>query len=166
MTREPADTTALEHAQSVRILALISTGHALSNFYVLCLPALIPFFKQEFEVSYALLGVILTVRAATSGLLQIPVGFLVDVVGGKKLLIGGLFMLSGSIAALAAIPNFWWSLPLMVVFGAGLATMRPANYTILNASISPSWVGRAFGINMFAAHAGRAVAPPLIVAIA
>lgn len=166
MAREPAATTALEHAQSVRILALISTGHALSNFYVLCLPALIPFFKQEFEVSYALLGVILTVRAATSGLLQIPVGFLVDVVGGKKLLIGGLFLLSGSFAALAAIPNFWWSLPLMVVFGAGLATMRPANYTILNASISPSWIGRAFGINMFAAHAGRAVAPPLIVAIA
>jgi MFS family permease len=36
----------------------------------------------------------------------------------------------------------------------------------LIASISASWIGRAFGINMFAAHAGRAVAPPLIVFIA
>jgi MFS family permease len=161
-----ADSAAEEHSQSIRILALISTGHALSNFYVLCLPALIPFFKNEFEVSYALLGVILTVRAVTSGMLQIPAGFLIDIIGGKKLLILGLFLLSGSFAGLAVIPSFWWSLPLMVVFGAGLATMRPSNYTILNASISPNWVGRAFGINMFAAHAGRAVAPPLIVSIA
>jgi len=166
MATDNTDSSATEHAQSVRILALISTGHALSNFYVLCLPVLIPFFKNEFQVSYALLGVILTTRALTSGLLQMPVGFLVDVVGGKKLLIAGLFLLSGSFAALAAIPSIWWALPLMVVFGAGLATMRPSNYTILNASISPSWVGRAFGINMFAAHAGRALAPPLIVSIA
>jgi len=166
MATHSTDTSATEHSQSVRILALISTGHALSNFYVLCLPALIPFLKIEFEVSYALLGVILTTRAVTSGMLQIPAGFLIDIIGGKKLLIAGLFMLSGSFAALAAIPSFWWSLPLMVVFGAGLATMRPSNYTILNASISPNWVGRAFGINMFAAHAGRAVAPPLIVSIA
>jgi MFS family permease len=161
-----ADASAEEHSQSVRILALISTGHALSNFYVLCIPALIPFLKLEFGVSYALLGSLLTVRAITSGLLQVPMGFLVDQLGGKRVLIAGLFMLSASFALFAFIPNFWWGMPLMMLFGVGIATMRPSNYTILNASISPSWIGRAFGINMFAAHAGRAVAPPLIVSIA
>ncbi len=151
---------------SIRILALVSGGHALSNFYVLCLPALIPFLKADFNVSYTLLGLILTVRAITTGILQVPVGFLVDKLGGKKILIVGLFMLSVSFGLLAVIPNFYWSLPLMVVFGVGLATMRPCNYTILNASIHPSWVGRAFGINMSAAHSGRVIAPPLIVSIA
>jgi FSR family fosmidomycin resistance protein-like MFS transporter len=151
---------------SIRILALVSGGHALSNFYVLCLPALIPFLKTDFNVSYTLLGLILTVRAITTGVLQVPVGFLVDRLGGKKVLIVGLFMLSVSFGLLAFIPNFYWSLPLMVVFGIGLATMRPCNYTILNASIHPSWVGRAFGINMSAAHTGRVIAPPLIVTTA
>lgn len=151
---------------SIRILALVSSGHALSNFYMLCLPALIPFLKADFNVSYTLLGLILTVRAITTGILQVPVGFLVDKLGGKKILIVGLFMLSVSFGLLAVIPNFYWSLPLMVVFGVGLATMRPCNYTILNASIHPSWVGRAFGINMSAAHSGRVIAPPLIVSIA
>ena len=166
MAPEPADTTALEHSQSVRILTLISTGHALSNFYVLCIPALIPFLKLEFGVSYAMLGLLLTVRAITSGLLQIPMGFMVDQLGGKRVLIAGLFMLSTSFTLFAFIPSIWWAMPLMVLFGVGIATMRPANYTILIASISSSWIGRAFGINMFAAHSGRAIAPPLILSIA
>jgi FSR family fosmidomycin resistance protein-like MFS transporter len=166
MAPETADTPDLEHSQSVRILTLISTGHALSNFYVLCIPALIPFLKLEFGVSYALLGLLLTARAITSGLLQIPMGYLVDKWGGKRVLISGLFMLSTSFTLFAFIPSFWWAMPLMVLFGVGIATMRPSNYTILIASISASWIGRAFGINMFAAHAGRAIAPPLIVSIA
>lgn len=155
-----------DYSQSVRILTLISAGHALSNFYVLCLPALIPLLKLEFGVSYTALGMILTVRAVTTGCLQIPTGFLVDRFGGKRILSIGLFMLSVSFGLLAVIPSFWWSLPIMVLFGAGLSSMRPSNYTILNASMAPSWIGRAFGINMFAAHSGRAVAPPLIVTIA
>lgn len=167
MASASTDTTATQdYSQSMRILALISTGHALSNFYVLCLPALLPFFREDFKVSFTYLGVILTTRAVTTGLLQVPVGFLVDKFGGKKVLICGLFILSGSFSALAAIPDFVWSIPLMVLFGAGLASMRPCNYTILNASIHPSFVGRAFGINMFTAHAARAVAPPMIVSIA
>ncbi|MCZ6885932.1 MAG: MFS transporter [Alphaproteobacteria bacterium] len=166
MASEPQDTPQRDHSQSVRILTLISTGHALSNFYVLCIPALIPFLKLEFGVSYALLGALLTVRAITTGLLQIPMGFMVDQLGGKRVLIAGLYMLSLSFLLFAFIPSFWWAMPLMMLFGVGLATMRPSNYTILNASISPSWIGRAFGINMFAAHSGRAIAPPLIVTIA
>jgi MFS family permease len=167
MASAPTDTTAdQDYSQSTRILALISTGHALSNYYVLCLPALLPFFREDFKVSFTYLGVILTTRAVTTGLLQVPVGFLVDKLGGKKVLIVGLFMLSASFSLLAAIPDFFWSIPLMVLFGAGLASMRPCNYTILNASIHPSFVGRAFGINMFTAHAARAVAPPMIVSIA
>ena len=166
MAAEAQNPSARDRSQAVRILTLISTGHALSNFYVLCLPALLPFFKNEFAVSFTYLGVILTTRAVTTGLLQVPVGYLVDKFGGKRVLIVGLFLLSGSFSALAAIPDFFWAIPLMVVFGGGLATMRPSNYTIINASIPGSWVGRAFGINMFTAHAARAVAPPLIVSIA
>jgi FSR family fosmidomycin resistance protein-like MFS transporter len=56
-------------------------------------------------------------------------------------------------------------MPLMVLFGLGLATVRPSNYTIINASIPPAWIGRAFGINMFAGHTGRAIAPPCIIAL-
>lgn len=155
-----------DHSQSTRILTLISSGHALSNFYVLCIPVLIPFLKLEFDVSYTMLGLLLTVRPITTGLLQIPAGFLVDHLGGKRMLMAGLFILSVSFILFSMVPDFWSAFPVMVLFGVGISTIRPSNYTILNASISPSWIGRAFGINMFAAHAGRTVAPVVMVPIA
>ncbi len=166
MAHPTPDTPQPDYSQSVRILTLISSGHALSNFYVLCIPVLIPFLKVEFGVSYTMLGLLLTIRPITTGLLQIPMGFLVDHLGGKRMLIAGLFTLSVSFILFSMVPSFWSAMPVMMLFGVGISTMRPSNYTILNASMSPNWIGRAFGINMFAAHAGRAVAPPLIVFIA
>lgn len=154
------------YGQSMRILMLLSIGHALSNFYVLALPPLLPFFKADFNASYTLLGTMLSLRTVVSGGLQMPMGILADRVGGKKVLIGGLGLMSIGFGGLALAPNIWWCMALMVVFGLGLATVRPSNYTVINASIPPAWIGRAFGVNMFAGHAGRAVAPPAIIALA
>ena len=46
-----------------------------------------------------------------------------------------------------------------------MSTLRPTNYKILNASIVPAWIGRAYGINMFSAHTGRAVAPAITIGL-
>jgi FSR family fosmidomycin resistance protein-like MFS transporter len=156
---------AARHSQSKRILTLISTNHALSNFYALCFPPLIPFLKNDFDVSYTLLGVMLSLRTIVSGGMQMPVGFLADRYGGKRLLIAGLVLMSVSFGGLGLAPNIWWCMPLMALFGLGTATVRPSNYTIINASIPTSWIGRAFGINMFAGHAGRTIAPPCIIGL-
>lgn len=151
--------------QSLRILALVSTGHALSNFYVLGLPPLLPFLREDFDASYTLLGVMLAFRTVMSGAFQMPVGILADRFGGKPVLIAGLCLMAAGFGGLALAPGIWWCMPLMALFGLGLATVRPSNYTVINASIPPAWIGRAFGINMFAGHTGRAIAPPAIIGL-
>ncbi len=151
------------YSQSMRILTLISAGHALANFYILCLPPLIPLFKEEFGVSYAALGLMLSVRSLATGFLQLPMGFLVDRFGGKGVLTFGLIAMSAAVGLLALVPGYWWALVATALLGIGVATIRPSNYTILNASMPPSFIGRSFGINMFAGHCGRVVAPPLII---
>lgn len=152
--------------QSIRVLGLIGVGHALSSFYLLCLPPLIPFLKSEFQVSYTLLGTMLSARSISTGILQLPMGVLVDRFGGKHVLGGGMVIMTISFGLIALVPNLWWTLPLAALFGLGLATIRPSNYTILIASMPPNWIGRSFGINMFAGHLGRVLAPPLIVTAA
>ncbi len=164
-TETDGKTDAERYGQSMRILGLLSVGHALSNFYVLSLPPLLPFFKNDFAASYTLLGTMLSLRTIVSGGLQMPVGFIADRIGGKKVLIAGLILMAIGFGGLAVAPNIWWCMPLMVTFGLGLATVRPSNYTVINASIPPTWIGRAFGINMFAGHVGRAIAPPAIIAL-
>ncbi len=148
------------------ILALVSGGHALSNFYILCLPPLIPLFREEFGVSYAALGLMLSVRSIATGVLQLPMGFLVDRFGGKSVLAFGLVAMSLSLGMIALVPGYWWALGATAILGIGVATIRPSNYTILNASMPPAFIGRSFGINMFAGHTGRVVAPPMIILIA
>ena len=59
-------------------LGLISSGHYLSHFYGLALPPLFPLLKTEFGVTYIELGLAMTAYGFLGGLVQAPVGFLVD----------------------------------------------------------------------------------------
>lgn len=157
---------ALENSQSVRILGLVATGHAVSSFYILSLPPLLPFLKSEFAASYTLLGAMLSLRSIVSAVLQMPVGVLADRIGGKRVLTVGLLLMSAGFGGLALAPSIWWCMPMMVVFGVGLATIRPSNYSIIASSIPVTWMGRAFGINVFGGHVGRCIAPPVIIGLA
>src|ERR1700751_4568506 len=82
-----------QHAKvdaGLRTLTLISTAHWVSHFHLLVLPMLLPFLKSELGVSYIDLGFALTVFAVVSGLTQAPLGYLVDHVGARKILLLGL----------------------------------------------------------------------------
>ena len=165
MSEPPAPDDRAAYGQSMRILALISSGHALSNFYALCLPPLIPFLKAEFGVSYAALGLVLSIRSFSAGILQVPVGILVDAAGAKRVLLGGLLLMTVGFGIFGAAPSYAWLIVGAVLLGFGMSTLRPSNYKILNASIAPAWMGRAYGVNMFSAHTGRAIAPAITIAL-
>ncbi|MDH3241978.1 MAG: MFS transporter [Alphaproteobacteria bacterium] len=162
----PQETAAPGRGATFRILALIGTGHAVSNFYALCLPPLIPFFKAEFDVSYAALGAMLSLRSFMSGIMQVPMGIAVDKLGAKPVLVAGSVLMGASFGLIAVAPGYWSTVALLACLGAGMATLRPSNYAIINASIPRPWLGRAFGFNVFSAHAGRAVAPAAIIFLA
>src|SRR5579884_844244 len=64
--------------RDIAITALVSTAHTADHFLQLVLPSLFPLLKNAFGVSYAELGLLMTVFYATSGLSQTAAGFLVD----------------------------------------------------------------------------------------
>src|SRR3954471_6407542 len=98
-----------------RIFPLIGTGHFMSHFYMLCLPPLFLVWRQEFDVSYATLGLAVALMSATTALLQTPVGFWVDRRGARPFLVGGTLLMALSISAMAFVPAFWMILPLSVL---------------------------------------------------
>src|SRR5215468_11213074 len=75
---------------ATRTLGLISIAHWVSHFHLLVLPMLFPFLKAQLGVGYIELGFALTVFAVISGLTQAPIGYLVDHVGARKILLLGL----------------------------------------------------------------------------
>ncbi|TPG57524.1 MFS transporter [Roseomonas nepalensis] len=158
MTDAPAPAPPLPD-RDWRIIGLIGTGHFLSHFYMLCLAPLFPIWREEFGVSYAVLGLSVALMAAITGLLQTPVGFLVDRHGARPFLVGGTLLMALSIAAMALAPNYWVVLGLAITSGIGNSVIHPADYAILGSSIGERRMGRAFAMHTFTGNLGFAAAP-------
>ena len=152
--------------RDLRVMSLIGGAHFFSHFYQLVLPPLFPLLKEEFGVSYAALGVVSGFLFIASGLAQAPAGFLVDRFGARAVLLGGLGLCSGAIALTGLAQSYWVLLPIAVAAGLGNAVFHPADYAILNASIHPTRVGRAFGVHGITGNIGWAAAPPAAVLLA
>ncbi len=158
-----ASVTAAQTRQDYKILGLISTGHFMSHFYFLVLPPLFPFLRAEFGVSYTELGMLMTAIYASSAVSQVPVGFMVDRYGARVVLTFGLIMMAVGFGAMGLVSNFWLLVMLGIIAATGNSVFHPADYAILNSSISPNRMGRAFSIHTFAGHLGSAVAPITII---
>jgi MFS family permease len=152
--------------QDTKILGVVSAGHFLSHFYLLTLPPLFFILKSEFAVSYAALGAILTVSFALSGVAQVPMGFLVDRIGARIVLTTGLVIMAVCIGLMGFAATYWQVLILFTIAGIGHSVFHPADYAILNASIEPSRMGRAFSIHTFSGHLGSALAPATVIFLA
>ena len=148
-----------------RVISLIGLAHFFSHFYQLTLPALFPIMLTVERLNWAELGTLSATLFVASGILQTPSGFLVDKIGARPTLIGGIFIMS------VAIMGFWWadSYPLMLllafVAGIGNSVFHPADFSILNGSVNPSRMGRAFSVHHFGGYFGYASAPFLMLAL-
>jgi MFS family permease len=149
--------------RDARVLGLIGGGHFLSHFYQLCLPPLLLVWRAEFGASFAALGLVITLFALATGLAQIPAGILVDRFGARPLLVGGLIVVGGGVAAMSLAPSLPIIYLLAVIAGIGNSVFHPADYAILNSSIAGARMGKAFGMHTFAGHLGGAVAPATII---
>lgn len=165
-----ASTTAEDAAGSFRddmkVISLIGTAHFFSHFYILLLAPLFPILKDVFGVSYVQLGLILTVANAATGVSQIPFGYLVDKVGAKWILIGGLAAHGLAFVLIGVTGTYWAMLACMVLAGAANGVYHPADYAILSASVSEKRMGRGFSLHTFTGFAGFAAVPMTIVWLA
>src|SRR5580692_10577621 len=140
----------IDHA--LRTLGLISVAHWVSHFHMLVLPMLFPFLKQQLGVGYVELGFALTVFAVVSGLTQAPIGYLVDHIGARKILLIGLFAGGAALIVLGLHLSYPWLIASAVLLGLANSVYHPADYAILSAHMDEQRMGRAFSIHTFAGY--------------
>lgn len=155
-----------ERGRYAAVMGLIGSGHGLSHFYLLALPPLFPLIKQEFDVSYAELGLLVTLLNVSTGAFQLPAGILIDRFGARRLLGGGIALMGLCFAGIALSPSWWIAAALIAVAGLGNSVFHPADYTIINASVPEKRLGRAFSLHTFTGNVGFAAAPPVMVLLA
>jgi MFS family permease len=149
----------------VRIIALIGAGHMVSHFLQLTVPLLFPLLRSEFSVSWVQLGLVSSVFYCVSGVMQTVAGFLVDRFGARRVLLTGMTLFAGAIAAAGLAPTYWVLLPIAAVAGIGNSVFHPADYSMLNATVSPRRIARAYSMHGFSGNIGWVLAPALIAPV-
>jgi FSR family fosmidomycin resistance protein-like MFS transporter len=106
-------------------MALLSSGHFATDFSNGALPALLPFLRDRFALSYTAVGAVILASQASSSLIQPLFGLWSDRRGAMWLLPAGVAVAGAGIAAAADAPSYWLVLLLVLVSGVGSAAYHP-----------------------------------------
>jgi FSR family fosmidomycin resistance protein-like MFS transporter len=150
---------AVSRAPHVRIVGAVSAAHFVSHYYILLLAPLLPFVRAEYGVSYTEIGFAFAAFNGVSAALQTPAGFLVDWLGARILLIGGLLIGAGAFMVAGLIDSFWVMVAMFALAGVGNTVYHPGDYALLSHHVPSDRIGQAFSIHTFSGMLGSAVAP-------
>src|SRR6478735_11619321 len=106
-------------------MSALAAGHLGTDFANGALPALLPFLKDRFSLSYTLAAVLMLASTASSSLVQPLFGHWSDRRGAIWLLPTGVAVAGIGIALAADAPSYWAVLLLVMVSGIGIAAFHP-----------------------------------------
>jgi MFS family permease len=160
---DPARPESFRH--DARVIGVVAFAHLLSHFFQLALPPLFPLLRDEFGTSYAVLGTLVGVYYAASGITQFASGFAVDRLGARPVLLAGLALAAGGTMVASLVPGVAWLFPVAALMGIGNGVFHPADFAILNAKVAPQRLGHAFSSHGIGGNLGYALAPVVSFAL-
>jgi MFS transporter, FSR family, fosmidomycin resistance protein len=148
------------------VIALVGMAHGTSHFFHLMLPTLFPWLMRDFSLSYTDVGLLTTTFFVISGIGQALAGFVVDRVGGWRVLCFGVGMLALSGVVLGFAGSYSWLMLSATLAGLGNSIFHPSDFTLLNQRVSHPRLGHAFSIHGVSGNVGWAVAPLFMAGVA
>ncbi len=148
------------------VIGLVGLAHGTSHFFHLLLPPMFPTFSREFGLSYAELGLLVSLFFVISGIGQAAGGFVVDRVGARPVLLAALGCFVAAALAAASAQGFAGLMLAAALAGVGNAPFHPADFTILNKRVSARRIGHAFSVHGITGNLGWAAAPVFVIGVA
>lgn len=144
---------------SGRTVLIVCIAHFMSHCYLMLLPPVFLLMAPHYGVGFTQLGLALTIFSLTTTLSQPPVGRMVDRIGAREILAGGLILGGLSFVMIGLAKSYVALLALMALAGLANSAYHPADYAILGRCVSPGNMGKAFSVHTFAGFLGGAVTP-------
>ena len=149
-------------ASELQTLVAVSVAHLVSHFYIITVPVLLPVLKDRLGVSFFELGLALTTFNVVTALTQAPVGFLVDRVGARRVLIGGLFLGGAAFSTFGLFTAYPVLFVTAVARRAWQFRLSPGRLRHPGGRHVRTPMGRAFSVHTFSGLLGGALAPPVL----
>jgi MFS family permease len=139
------------------ITVFTALGHATLHTYELSIPIFVVVWLQTFDVSAALLGLVVGAGYALLGLGAVPSGILSDRYGSKRLVIVSILGMGGGFLAVSIAPNILVLTLALLLWGAAASIYHPAGLSLLTRGAHER--GTALGYHGAAGNIGTAIGP-------
>lgn len=157
---------AARSASDLEVISLVGLAHGTSHFFHLMLAPLFPWLMRDFGLSYVEVGSLVTAFFVVSGTGQALAGFVVDRLGPRRVLLAGIGLFGVAAVTLGLARGYPALFGAAVLAGAGNSVFHPADFTILNRSVSPARLGLAFSVHGLSGNLGWAAAPVFMTGLA
>ena len=151
-----------ELRQTGSLLWLITLGHTFTHWCPATFYLLLPFLVEELGLTYSQAGLLITVRSATSVLMNIPAGMAVDMIGRRGLLMALALLWTGVPYFLVGLSSsYFWIAFFMGFVSMGNYLWHPAAMSTLSEKY-PDRRGFAIAIHALGPNIGEGIAPFLV----
>ena len=147
----------LDVSDDRRIIGVTTVSHATVHTYELSIPILMVVWLTEFDVSPAILGVIVGAGYALFGLGALPGGVLADKIGSRPLILGCLVGMSGGFLVMSVVPGLLGVTVGLLIWGAAASVYHPAGLSLISRGVEKR--GRALGYHGAAGNVGIGFGP-------
>ena len=152
-------------AQDAKVMSLVGLAHASSHFGHMLLPPLFPVFIQEFGLSFAQVGLLMSVFFVVSGIGQALSGFVVDKFGARPVLFTALATFFSACLVASHAQGYGWLIAAAALAGLANCPFHPIDFSILNQRVSTPRLGYAFSVHGLSGSLGWALTPILLVGL-
>ena len=144
------------------LLFVLSFGHMCTDIVQGALPALLPFLKERFDLSYAVTGTLLMAAHLTSSVIQPLFGYFTDRRPFPLLMPLGCAISGLGVALVPHSPTFGWLVAFVMFTGLGTAAFHPEGF---KATACIASVRRATGMSFFSVggNLGFAIGAPAAI---
>ena len=146
-------------SRDVRVISLIGIAHGISHYYQLAFVTMLLIVRERAGLGFADIGLLGGLFYGVSGLAQTGAGFAVDRFGARPILAGGLAVIGVALGLISVVHSFAGFAAIAVVAGLGNSIFHPADFALINASVNPGRLGRAYSIHGLGGSLGWAAAP-------
>lgn len=140
-------------------------GFLLLNGFRYIFPALLPFFRIEFEMTLTTAGLVLTLLWLAYGVGQIPGGMIGDRIGERLILVSSCGFALGMVILITVSTTQVGFIIGAVGFGLALGLFSPSRMTVLT-DLYPNNSGTAIGLNLGISSLGLTVLPVIAAGVA
>jgi FSR family fosmidomycin resistance protein-like MFS transporter len=147
-----------------KLLGLLAVGHLTVDTIQGSLPALLPFLKATFALSYAAAGTVMLMATVTSSVIQPLFGYLSDRSARRWILPSSVALAGLGLALTGFTRSYPVLLGLIVLMGLGVAAWHPEGYRTASNVAGDK---KATGISWFSlgGNVGIALGPPVITVL-